>query len=89
MTDADGEPGAATEETEHLRPEPLQPHSSRLAVTNPMRTEILARHDSAVRAGEQGYPDPATGLFVLTAQVHIDRGHCCGNGCRHCPYVGA
>jgi hypothetical protein len=26
------------------------------------------------------------GLMVLTAQYHLDRGYCCGNGCRHCPY---
>ena len=43
-------------------------------------------HDAAVVAGEAGYLDPATGLFVLTAQYLLDRGHCCGNGCRHCPY---
>lgn len=29
---------------------------------------------------EQGY-------IVLTAQYHLERGHCCGNGCRHCPYL--
>ncbi|MBO9199876.1 MULTISPECIES: DUF5522 domain-containing protein [Niastella] len=28
---------------------------------------------------EQGY-------MVLTAQYHLERGHCCGNGCRHCPF---
>jgi Family of unknown function (DUF5522) len=28
---------------------------------------------------EQGY-------MVLTAQYHLERGHCCGNGCKHCPY---
>ena len=26
------------------------------------------------------------GLFVFTAQYHLKRGNCCGNGCRHCPY---
>jgi len=26
------------------------------------------------------------GLVVLTEKYHLDRGHCCGNGCRHCPY---
>lgn len=26
------------------------------------------------------------GLMVLTEKFHKDRGHCCGNGCRHCPY---
>jgi 2-iminoacetate synthase ThiH len=23
---------------------------------------------------------------VFTALFHIQRGSCCGNGCRHCPY---
>ena len=26
------------------------------------------------------------GLMVLTEKYHLDRGHCCGNGCRHCPF---
>jgi hypothetical protein len=26
------------------------------------------------------------GLMVLTAAYHLERGHCCGNGCLHCPF---
>jgi hypothetical protein len=26
------------------------------------------------------------GLMVLTAHYHRERGYCCGNGCRHCPF---
>jgi len=26
------------------------------------------------------------GLLVFTARFLLDRGYCCGNGCRHCPY---
>ncbi len=26
------------------------------------------------------------GRVVFTALQHINRGYCCGNGCRHCPY---
>jgi hypothetical protein len=26
------------------------------------------------------------GYIVLTAKYHLERGFCCGNGCRHCPY---
>jgi hypothetical protein len=26
------------------------------------------------------------GKKVMTEEFHIDRGFCCGNGCRHCPY---
>jgi hypothetical protein len=28
---------------------------------------------------EQGY-------LVLTEKYHLERGVCCGNGCKHCPY---
>jgi hypothetical protein len=24
--------------------------------------------------------------MVLTEKYHLERGFCCGNGCRHCPY---
>ena len=26
------------------------------------------------------------GKVVFTPKYHIDRGDCCGSGCRHCPY---
>jgi hypothetical protein len=26
------------------------------------------------------------GYIVFTAAYHLKRSHCCGNGCRHCPY---
>ena len=26
------------------------------------------------------------GQLVFTALFHIQRGKCCGNGCRHCPF---
>lgn len=26
------------------------------------------------------------GLIVFTAQYHLEKGYCCGNGCRHCPF---
>ncbi len=31
------------------------------------------------------YYDDA-GLMVFTQKYHLERGYCCGNGCRHCPY---
>jgi hypothetical protein len=27
-----------------------------------------------------------TGYIVLTEKYHLDKGFCCGNGCKHCPY---
>jgi len=32
------------------------------------------------------YIDEQSGLLVLTAHFHLERGFCCGNKCRHCPY---
>jgi len=26
------------------------------------------------------------GLFVFTEKYHLQKGFCCGNGCKHCPY---
>ncbi|MEU4621500.1 DUF5522 domain-containing protein [Actinoplanes sp. NPDC023801] len=64
-----------------------EPHPSRLAPDHPHRAEILASHAAALEAGQAGYPDPGTGLFVLTAGFLAARETCCTRGCRHCPYV--
>jgi len=64
-----------------------EPHPDRLAPDHPHRALILALHRAAIDAGEPGYPDPGTGLFVLTAAELAARGTCCDGGCRHCPYV--
>jgi hypothetical protein len=63
------------------------PHPSRLPLDHPRRDEILAEHAVALSAGDSGYPDPDSGLFVLTAGFLAARGTCCGRGCRHCPYI--
>ena len=64
-----------------------EPHPSRLAADAPGRAAILAAHRAAMAAGEPGYQDPVTGLFVFTASSHAERGTCCESDCRHCPYV--
>lgn len=46
-------------------------------------------HAEAVSCGLETYRDPATGYLVFTAPTLRARGSCCGNGCRHCPYVDA
>ena len=74
-------------------PDPLapraltEPHPTRLPADVPGRDAVLAAHAAALAAGEAGYLDPTSGLFVLTARFLADRGTCCGRGCRHCPYV--
>jgi hypothetical protein len=39
--------------------------------------------------GEDFYPDSyrdEQGYIVFTEKYHLQKGVCCGNGCRHCPY---
>ncbi len=66
-----------------------QPHPSRLDPGHPLRDEIGARHARAVAAGLSTYVDPTTGYAVLTAAYLDERGYCCSQGCRHCPWEGA
>jgi len=42
-----------------------------------------------VSIGLSTYQDPITGYSVMTAAYLADRGYCCGQGCRHCPWEAA
>lgn len=64
-----------------------QPHPVRLFPGGPRYDEIMAAHDAAMAAGRDGYADPTSGLFVMTAGYLWDRSYCCDSGCRHCPYL--
>jgi hypothetical protein len=48
---------------------------------------ISGAHAAAVRVGHMQYVDAKTGYNVFTELASINRGFCCGNGCRHCPYA--
>jgi cob(I)alamin adenosyltransferase len=48
--------------------------------------DIEDLHDAALAQSSTSYIDPATGFTAFTALSHLDRGHCCGAYCRHCPY---
>lgn len=63
-----------------------EPAPSRLAPGHPRRAEILAAHAAALAAGEAMYRDPVSGLMAMTAETLASR-PCCGNLCRHCPWV--
>ena len=43
-------------------------------------------HREALENEEGYYTDPDTGNMVLTEKTLLERGWCCGCGCRHCPY---
>lgn len=64
-----------------------QPHPARLDPADALYDEVCARHARAMAHGEDGYLDPRSGLFVMTAAYLAGRGTCCSSGCRHCPYV--
>ena len=71
-----------------LPPPLLAPHPARL--DRRRRGDFVAimdAHHGALLRGETGYPDPRTGLWVLTARTLWIRGACCEQGCRHCPFV--
>lgn len=34
----------------------------------------------------QDYYFNEQGFIVLTEKYHLQKGFCCGNGCKHCPY---
>ena len=76
-----------------MDPQPLDdrpltsPLETRLPTDPHHRDAVLEAHAAAIARGESMYPDPATGLLVLTAAYLADRGYCCGRGCRHCPYA--
>jgi hypothetical protein len=63
------------------------PHPSRVTADPQRRDLILAAHQAALDAGDAGYTDPFSGLFVFTAASLAAVGRCCDSGCRHCPYV--
>ena len=64
-----------------------EPALSRLPLGTPNRARILEVHSTSLATREDGYTDPSTGYWVFNARYLRDRGFCCQNGCRHCPYV--
>lgn len=70
-----------------LAPVALTPHPDRLDIRRPDYTEVMDAHHQAILDGEAGYLDPTSGLFVQTARTLWDRGRCCEQGCRHCPFI--
>lgn len=48
--------------------------------------DIEDLHKDAVLQGSTTYVDPETGYLCFTELAHLQRGNCCGNQCRHCPF---
>ena len=62
------------------------PHPDRFGPGHRGYEQAMAAHEAAVEAGLDGYIDPTSGLFVLTATALAAR-PCCEQGCRHCPWI--
>jgi hypothetical protein len=73
--------------SEPVKPALLLPDPSRLDASRSDYAAIIKAHKLAAEAGASNYPDPTTGLAVMTARYLWDRGYCCDQGCRHCPYL--
>ena len=58
----------------------------RVAAVKDLPPHTVRAHEDAVARGDDGYIDPDTGLYVMTATYLRERDYCCGSGCRHCPY---
>ncbi len=63
-----------------------EPHPSRFSVDEPTYDDCMAAHRLAVAAGQGGYIDPFSRLFVMTAPQLAER-PCCEQRCRHCPWI--
>jgi hypothetical protein len=73
--------------TAPLSPTVVVPHPDRLAADRSDYIEIVEAHHLALLHSDGGYLDPTSGLFVLTARTLWNRGSCCEQRCRHCPFL--
>jgi hypothetical protein len=78
LLDSDGK-----ENSSSSSPSPPSPNKSKKPVLPPDIEDI---HRLACAQNLRHYKDPATGYTVFTDLFHLDRGSCCGNSCRHCPF---
>jgi hypothetical protein len=74
--------------SESLPPAMWVPDPKRLPADPQARAATVAAHERALECGDDGYFDPETSLFVMSAAYLWARGECCDTGCRHCPFWG-
>ena len=53
---------------------------------DPVQILALVREEVTTPANSTDFYHDEQGCVVFTAAYHLKRGHCCENGCRHCPY---
>lgn len=50
------------------------------------KSKVSAADNSPLGDKGADYYVNENGLVVFTAKYLLERGYCCGNGCKHCPY---
>ena len=58
----------------------------RIASSAAISSDIEELHNLACAEKKTMYVDPKSGYSVMTEYAHLQRGKCCGNACRHCPF---
>lgn len=53
-------------------------------MTKPKETDAQSSKESSGLNLKDFYIE--NGKYVFTKEFHLKRGHCCGSGCRHCPF---
>ena len=70
-----------------IRPDGIdRPHPNRFGPARNGYVEAMTAHAMALDLDSGGYLDPTSGLFVMTSKYLADRGWCCNQECRHCPW---
>ncbi|MFZ5972093.1 MAG: DUF5522 domain-containing protein [Bacteroidota bacterium] len=51
-----------------------------------MTFSVVKKKETKPKGKEEPLFYEENGFLVFTKQYHLQRGYCCQNGCRHCPY---
>jgi hypothetical protein len=49
-------------------------------------SELYYKEERKIEFNQKDFYETKDNLMVMTEEFHIQRGSCCGSGCRHCPY---
>lgn len=52
----------------------------------PWKSEPSQHGDGGEKFGDADHYFNEDGFVVFTAEYLLERGYCCGNGCKNCPY---
>ncbi|KAG7338972.1 cobalamin adenosyltransferase [Nitzschia inconspicua] len=78
--------GRDLQETKRSNATPQIPIQTTATPVPPTVPDVEDLHIQALQQQQTSYVDPTTGFTVFTELLHLKRGTCCGNQCRHCPY---